>query len=189
MKKGIVLALTLLLAACGGNGANHYYQLPITPNKANNQRLSEHPGARAIWLARVNVSDYLTGGGVVYQESDVRYVAAGNNLWASPLEQQLGQTMVAELSNALPGVLVSFSRRTDDDDQLEFNITGFHGRYDGRAIVQGEWLLTHHGQVTRHPFTLALKQRQDGYDDLVRTLAQGWQDVAADVARQVMALP
>ncbi|NDL61995.1 membrane integrity-associated transporter subunit PqiC [Acerihabitans arboris] len=190
MRKGILVALAFMLVACGGNNDKHYYQLPIAPQASDDgQRLPSAVGARHVWLSRVNVSDYLAGSGVVFQESDVRYVTASNNLWASPLEQQLQQTMVANLSNALPGVLVSASQAQGDQDQLEFNVTGFHGRYDGRAIIQGEWLLTHNGQVSRHPFILALKQDQDGYDALVRTLAQGWLQIGKDAAGQISRLP
>ncbi|MDP8727798.1 ABC-type transport auxiliary lipoprotein family protein, partial [Serratia marcescens] len=35
---------------------------------------------------------------VVYQTNDVQYVIAQNNLWASPLDQQLQQTLVTNLS-------------------------------------------------------------------------------------------
>ncbi|WP_413723416.1 membrane integrity-associated transporter subunit PqiC [Sodalis sp. RH24] len=189
MRKGILLALALLLAACGGNSDKHYYQLPVAAQDNAGQGLPSTGVTRHIWLSRVNVSDYLAGSGVVYQQSDVRYVTASNNLWASPLEQQLQQTMIAHLSNRLPGVLVSASQGQGDQDTLEFNVTGFHGRYDGRAVIQGEWVLTHNSQVTRHPFILTLKQDQDGYDALVRTLAQGWQQIGQEAAAQISRLP
>jgi len=37
----------------------------------------------------------------------VQYVIAQNNLWASSLDQQLQQTLVNNLSSALPGWVVS----------------------------------------------------------------------------------
>ncbi len=189
MNKGILLALVMLLAACGGNNDKHYYQLPVAAQENAGQPLPSAGGTRHIWLSRVNVSDYLAGGGLVYQQSDVRYVTASNNLWASPLEQQLRQTMVAHLSNRLPGALVSASPAQGEQDQLEFSVTGFHGRYDGRAVIQGEWQLTHDEQVTRYPFNLVLKQDKDGYDALVRTLAQGWQQIGQAAAGRISTLP
>jgi len=188
MKKGIVLALVLLLGGCGSGDNNHYYQLPVTADTAGAQRISTTSSQRHIWVSRVNLSDFLAGNGVVYQASDVRYVTAGNNLWASPLEQQLQQAMVINLGNALPGTLVSATPASGEQDTLELNITGFHGRYDGRVIIQGVALLTHQQQIIRYPFALTLKQDQDGYDALVRTLAQGWLQVGQTLAGQVSAI-
>jgi uncharacterized protein len=70
------------------------------------------PGAAAretseLWLEHVFVADYLMQNGVVYQTNDVQYVIAQNNLWASPLDQQLQQTLVTNLSSALPGWVIS----------------------------------------------------------------------------------
>ncbi len=64
-------------------------------------------GNRLLWVEQVAVPDYLAGNGVVYQTSDVKYVIANNNLWASPLDQQLRNTLVANLSTQLPGWVVA----------------------------------------------------------------------------------
>lgn len=64
-------------------------------------------------------------------------------------------------------------------------VTGFHGRYDGRAIIRGVWILKHQGQLIKQPFDLELKQSEDGYDALVRTLAAGWQQEAGAIAAQL----
>ncbi len=184
MRKGILLAAMLLLAACSGNSDKRYYQLPIAADAAPLPS-SSRPVTGHLWLSRVNLSDFLAGNGVVYQTSDVEYVTASNNLWASPLEQQLQQTMAANLSNALPGTLVSASQAPGEQDQLEVSVTGFHGRYDGKAVIRGEWRLTRNGAVSRFPFSVVLNQDKDGYDALVRTLAQGWQQVCQNIAKQI----
>ncbi len=59
--------------------------------------------ARQLWLEHISVADYLAQNSVVYQTNDVRYLIAQKNLWASPLDQQMQQTMVTNLSSALPG--------------------------------------------------------------------------------------
>ncbi|MEA9390676.1 membrane integrity-associated transporter subunit PqiC [Acerihabitans sp. TG2] len=187
MNKGIVLVLVLLLGGCSGGGGQHYYQLPVAADTAGAQHISVTSSLRHIWVSRVNLSDFLAGNGVVYQASDVRYITAANNLWASPLAQQLQQTMVINLGNALPGTLVSATPAPGEQDTLELNISAFHGRYDGRVIIQGVALLTHQQQVISYPFALTLKQDQDGYDALVRTLAQGWLQVSQTIAGQILA--
>ncbi len=62
----------------------------------------------------------------------------------------------------------------NEQDTLSVTVTGFHGRYDGRAVVSGEWLLNRQGRLIRQPFHIELKQEQDGYDALVKALAQAW---------------
>ncbi len=138
-----------------------------------------------LWLEHVSVADYLAQSGVVYQTNDVQYVIAQNNLWASPLDQQLQQTLVTNLSSALPGWVVSSQPMSSDQDVLNVTISGFHGRFDGKAIIRGEWVLNRQGHLIKRPFNLELKQGEDGYDALVRTLAQGWQQEAQAIAAQM----
>lgn len=184
MKKWILLAMALLLSACSSDGDKRYYQLPLAAPAGVSA--SQSSSGHHLWLSRVSLSDYLAGNGLVYQTNEVQYVMANNNLWASPLEQQLQQTLVANLAAALPGWLVASSPYASDTEQdtLEVNVTGFHGRWDGRAVVQGDWVLTHQGKISKQPFNLILAQDQDGYDALVKTLARGWQQVSQNIAKE-----
>ncbi|MGK9172735.1 membrane integrity-associated transporter subunit PqiC [Yokenella regensburgei] len=188
MKKGVVALLAVLLTACSsGDDSKNYYQLPspqFTSTAAGDAR-----GQRLLWVEQVSVPDYLAGNGVVYQTSDVKYVIATKNLWASPLDQQLRTTLVAGLSKQLPGWVVASQPLGSVQDTLNVTVTGFHGRYDGRVIVSGEWLLNHQGQLTKRPFHVELKQQQDGYDEMVKMLAQAWQQEAASIAGELKRLP
>ena len=65
------------------------------------------------------------------------------------------------------------------------NVTAFHGRYDGRVVISGSWTLSRSGQMIQRDFTLNLKQNEDGYDALVKTLAAGWQQEAGQIASQI----
>ncbi|CAO97154.1 membrane integrity-associated transporter subunit PqiC [Erwinia tasmaniensis] len=184
MMKWIPVALALTLSACGSGPKTAYYQLPtVTPSTA----VSSSTLARPLWVERVTVPDYLAGSGVVYQSNDVQYVIATNNQWASPLDQQLQQTLVSNLSATLPQVLISSTPLGQQHDTLKVDVSGFHGRYDGHAVVSGEWVLEHNGELFKQPFVIALPQKDDGYDALVRTLAAGWQQVADQVANAMIA--
>lgn len=187
MKKSAVVIIALLLTACSsGEESKSYYQLPA-PSQTSVQTSSE--GNRQLWVEQISVPDYLASNGVVYQTTDVQYVIASNNLWASPLDQQLRNTLVANLSNQLPGWVVASQPLGSAQDTLNVTVTGFHGRYDGRAIVSGEWLLNHQGRLIKRPFHIEMKQQQDGYDELVKVLALGWQQEAAAIAREINSLP
>ncbi|KGT94214.1 lipoprotein [Erwinia typographi] len=187
MMKWIPVALALGLSACSSTPETTYYQLPAAGNAAPASGLAT--GSRpAVFVQHVSVPDYLAGNGLVYQSSDVKYVIAASNLWASPLDQQLQQTLVSNLSAALPGWLVSASPLGQQQDTLNVNVTGFHGRYDGHVVISGDWLLEHQGQIVKRSFALTLPQTEDGYDALVRTLAKGWQQEAGDMANAIRTL-
>ncbi|MFZ1874423.1 MAG: membrane integrity-associated transporter subunit PqiC [Chania sp.] len=185
MMKWIPVALALLLSACSSTPSKTYYQLPALGEPT---QVSDAPASRQLWLEHVNVADFLAQSGVVYQTNDVQYVIAQNNLWASPLDQQLQQTLVTNLSGALPGWVVSSQPMSSDQDVLNVTVSGFHGRYDGKAIIRGEWVLSHQGQLIKRPFSLELQQGEDGYDALIRTLAQGWSQEAQVIAAQAARL-
>ena len=182
MKKWLVLAAVCLLAACSSTENKTYYQLPQATGTVQN---SASANQRLLWVEQVNIPDFLAGSGVVYQTSDVQYVIASNNLWASPLDQQLRTTLVANLSNQLPGWVVSSQPLGSDQDTLNVSVNGFHGRYDGKVIVSGEWLLNHQGQLTKRPFHIELAQQQDGYDAMVKVLAQAWSQEATAIAQTI----
>lgn len=100
MKKWLVVMMAVWLTSCSSSGENKsYYQLPIAQGGVQS---SANQGNRLLWVEQIAVPDYLAGNGVVYQTSDVQYVIANNNLWASPLDQQLRNTLVANLSMQLP---------------------------------------------------------------------------------------
>lgn len=182
MKKWLVLVAVCLLAACSSTENKTYYQLPQATGTVQN---SVSANQRLLWVEQVNIPDFLAGSGVVYQTSDVQYVIASNNLWASPLDQQLRTTLVANLSNQLPGWVVSSQPLGSDQDTLNVSVNGFHGRYDGKVIVSGEWLLNHQGQLTKRPFHIELAQQQDGYDAMVKVLAQAWSQEATSIAQTI----
>lgn len=186
MKKWLPLIVALALSACSSDDGKTYYQLPQGSSPAM-QAVSQ-PGTHLLWIEQVAVPDYLAGNGVVYQTSDVQFVIATSNLWASPLDQQLRNTLVSNLGSALPGWVVASQPLGNDQDILNVNVTGFHGRYDGKVIVSGEWLLNHQGQLIKRPFHLELKQQEDGYDAMVKTLAQAWQQEAQNMASQLTRL-
>lgn len=182
MMKWIPLALILAVTACSSTPETRYYQLPVA---GSNTVVSSQTFSRPIWVEAVSIPDYLAGNGVVYQSNDVQYVIAANNRWASPLDQQLQQTLVSNLSRELPGAVVSSSPLGQQHDTLNVTVTGFHGRYDGRAVISGVWMLQHEGRIEKRAFMLALPQSEDGYDSLVRTLSQGWQQISTQIANAI----
>ena len=165
MKKWLLIGGVMVLTACSSGSDNKsYYQLPQAAQTGGQTSTSQ--GNRLLWVEQVVIPDSLAGNGVVYQTSDVQYVIANNNLWASPLDQQLRNTLVANLNSQLPGWIVA-----------------------SQPLGSGEWLLNHQGQLIKRPFYLELKQQQDGYDEMVKMLAQGWAQESASIAKEISRLP
>ncbi|AFJ47567.1 membrane integrity-associated transporter subunit PqiC [Shimwellia blattae] len=188
MKKWLSLAFLATLTACSSTVKDTWYQLPMSSATQPVAMGEVNQHSRLLWVEQVVIPDYLAGNGVVYQTTDVQYVIAKNNLWASPLDQQLRNTLVANLSAALPGWVVSSQPLGSQQDVLSVNVTGFQGRYDGRVVVSGEWLLKHGGQLTKRPFHIELPQEQDGYDAMVKALASAWRQEAGSIAGAIAGL-
>ncbi len=185
MKKWLMVIAVLLLAACSSNNNGKvYYQLPVNAQPAS--QVVSQTGSHLLWIDQIVLADYLAANGVVYQTSDVQYVIATNNLWASPLDQQLRNTLINNLSQAMPGWIIASQPLASEQSTLTVNITGFHGRYDGKVIVSGEWLLKQNNEIINRPFRIELNQQDDGYDAMVKTLAQAWQQEAQSMASELL---
>lgn len=187
MKKWLAFMMAMLLSACSSSDDKTFYQLPVV-SSANVQGLVTN-STHQLWVDQVTVPDFLAGNGVVYQTTDVQYVIATQNLWASPLDQQLRNTLVANLSAQLPGWVISSQPLGSEQSVLSVNVTGFQGRYDGKTIVSGEWLLNHHDRMIKRPFHIEIKQTQDGYEAMVLALSQAWLQASQGLAGQISRLP
>lgn len=185
MIKPILLAgLVLLMAGCSSSDdSKTHYQLPS--HVINNSAKSAVTADKQIQLMSVNVADYLNGNGIVYQTSDVQFVMANQNLWGGSLQQQLSNTLAENLNAQLPNWLIANQMMVEGNKNLQVNVTGFHGRYDGKVIIKGEWALYSEGKLFTKTFDIQQEQQEDGYDGLVRALAEGWFKVSNDIAKQI----
>lgn len=179
MKKWI-LASTLLLAACSSTSGVSYYQLPAQP--AVTQVAQQQ---QVLVVNQVSVADYLSGTGLAYQTNDVEMVLTQQNQWVDNLGSQLTRTLTANLTHDLPSWQVTPTSASANDWQLNTQVERFQGRYDGKVVISGRWLLTHGSQRWQKNFELVLPQNADGYPEMVRVMGAGWQQQAAAIAREV----
>ncbi|MBD2782091.1 membrane integrity-associated transporter subunit PqiC [Xenorhabdus sp. 42] len=194
---GVFAIGSLFISGCSSSSQPQktYYQLPVlavSPEKstlqegatqAENKPVVRHE--RQLWVKSVNLSDFLAASGIAYQTGKVSYINASNHLWASPLQQQLQQILISELSAELPNRLISGQELEKNAETLDVTVTAFHGRYDGRVLVAGYWILSDSGRVFKQPFHVELKQEKDGYADLVLTLAKGYSQMIRSIAGQI----
>ncbi|MGP1924553.1 MAG: membrane integrity-associated transporter subunit PqiC [Arsenophonus sp. NEOnobi-MAG3] len=179
----LVWIFYFLLIGCSSGIKNSYYQLPTTPSLVTKK--SDLLTQKQLWVQTVQLSGILASNGITYQTSDVNYVNASNHLWASPLEQQLMQNLVNQLSIGLPNRLVSAQPLENRPDSLNVILIAFHGRYDGKVIIQGNWIYKSDKGIIKQDFNLLLDQDENGYSALVRMLGRGWGQIGESIASQL----
>jgi len=133
----------------------------------------------------INLPDALANTGIAFQTSEVEYRLTEQNLWASPLDQQLQLTLINNLSNLMPNWLVTNSSLKGDNDSLAITVTAFQGRWDGHALVKGYWVYQHQDEAVRRSFEQIVPLNDNGYPALVKALSQAWYQEAEQLASQI----
>lgn len=179
------LVLIGLLAGCAATGpSTSLYLLDQNATRPPAPTLADN--APNVALARVSVAGFLDKSGIVYQTGPNKVSVAASNLWAEPLPEQLHSAVFAELARKLKGMTLFPGLQSAPARSLRLSLkfSGFHGRYDGKALVAGLWTLSDaQGQaLIRQPFEYKVALQSDGYDQLVRALSIGLEATTRDIA-------
>lgn len=173
--------LALLLTACSGGAEPAYYALNL-PTAKSVTAAQQTAGERLV-VTRVTLPEYLNDMGIAYQQDDVQVVTANQARWAEALDKQLTQALVMGLSGRLSGVqVIEGADGRPDIWRLSIEVSGFQGRFDGKAVVAGRWVLQRGEQIYSQPFQRLIPLAEDGYPALVRALRDGWQQEIDELA-------
>ena len=173
--------LALLLTACSGGAVPAYYALNL-PTAKSVTAAQQTAGERLV-VTRVTLPEYLNDMGIAYQQDDVQVVTANQARWAEALDKQLTQALVMGLSGRLSGVqVIDGADGRPDIWRLSIEVSGFQGRFDGKAVVAGRWVLQRGDQIHSQPFLRLIPLAEDGYPALVRALRDGWQQEIDELA-------
>ena len=173
--------LALLLTACSGGAVPAYYALNL-PTAKSVTAAQQTAGERLV-VTRVTLPEYLNDMGIAYQQDDVQVVTANQARWAEALDKQLTQALVMGLSGRLSGVqVIEGADGRPDIWRLSIEVSGFQGRFDGKAVVAGRWVLQRGEQIYSQPFLRLIPLAEDGYPALVRALRDGWQQEIDELA-------
>lgn len=122
---------------------------------------------------KVHLANYLNRGGIVMQLSDSEIQVGRHHRWAEPLATQLQRALEARISSG-------------DKNTLTVELTRFQGRQGkdkDSAVITGRWSLTgNNGEAAQGVIEWEAPLENGGYANLVRTLDQGWQAVATEIA-------
>lgn len=187
----LVLGISGLLSGCAGGSpaADQRYLLAITqapdaPPEATTRRLD---------IAPLRLAPFLQTDGIVMQTGAVTIHQGRDHLWAEDLATQLRRSLRQELARKLPHVQVLAGSEPAPPGgalrQLEVEVDGFHGRYDGVAVVAGQWWLRDKSGrlLASRQFSVERPLAADGYQALVEGLAAAWQSVTDTIAPAVAA--
>lgn len=188
-----LLSLCMVLVGCAGTEtpSTAYYTLPpVQPEEAleyNSETL------QSLVLEPIRMTRYLNSESIVMQLSDIEVQQARSHLWAESLDRQLERRLQGYLSAALPQTRILRDQRSAPGPghlRLQLEVVDFQGRYDGTAVVSGNWLITdNEGSVhARQAFQVEQPLDEDGYPALVRSLAEAWETVAAELAEELARL-
>jgi len=173
--------LSLLVAGCGSSPAElQYYRLPAVAVKA-----PQVDSNKVLVVEPVIVASYLNSNALVYQNNEVNLQLTRLHQWAEALDQQLSRNLQAHLSAALPDWRVTQQVSSPGDSRLTVQVTQFHTTADGLVLISGQASLLKGEVVKQLPFELQLPIADDGYDEVVKTLGQGWSQVATEIATVV----
>lgn len=179
------LTLSLTLAGCGSTpAALQFYRLPAVAAKA-----PVVDSAKVLVVEPVMVASYLNTSALVYQNNEVNLQLTRTHQWAEALDQQLSRNLQAHLSAALTDWRVTQQVSSSSDSRLTVQVTQFHTTADGQVLISGQAHLLTGAEVKQLPFELQLPVADDGYDEVVKTLGQGWSMVATEIASLVTANP
>lgn len=183
----IMLLMTLFSAinGCSSDVPNKSY-FQLTSNLANNGSTMTQSTHYFIWIESIEVADFLNKSGIVLQTDDIKYTTATNHLWVSALSQQLAERLSQDLTQIMPNYLVSTNSITTPSLTVKLFIDGFHGNYNGDAIITGRWVMTDKsGKIVTKVIKRQIPLTTNGYDALVKALSQGWQDEELDFANSI----
>lgn len=189
-RRGAALVTLTALAGCAGQATEfHRYTLPVADQPSATPGVSLPESAPTVAVSSVRLADYLDGQGVVYQTSDIEVNEAQANLWADSLSAQLTRSLQRTLSERLRDHRVLGETLAGDraDTGVRVTLSQFQGRYDGMAVLAGQYQLRDAGGslLSQRHFELQRPLEDDGYPALVRTLSQGWESVGEQIATEI----
>ncbi|WP_346798413.1 ABC-type transport auxiliary lipoprotein family protein [Halomonas sp. Bachu 37] len=141
-------------------------------------------------LRQPRLANYLEVDGIIMQLDDITLNEAREHLWAEGLGRQLEQRMRTSLGRLLPETQVLRDTASSDGLRLQLEVDTFQGRYDGYAVVAGQWqLLDAEGRTQNlESFHVETVLEEDGYPALVRALGRSWEQVASELALAICRL-
>ncbi|MCH8537093.1 MAG: ABC-type transport auxiliary lipoprotein family protein [Alkalimonas sp.] len=184
MKLLLLFALVLpaLLACASTPVKTQYYQLPYVD--AGSIKHGVVKERQLVVLQSLQLAPYLNQQGIAFQQSPTELSLAKQHLWADDLTSQLQRHLRQSIASQSAGwALLPTGAKASV--QLSIQLDRFVGTAEGYALLSGEYQLKKNDRVVTQRFLLEQPLLQDGYPALVEALAEGWQQLAANIVQQL----
>lgn len=187
-----LFAILLTLAALGAcSSAPPPTQRYLLTEPALDAQQTSAGQQRLYAVGDVQLSQFLSGAGLVYKLDENRIHEARQHRWAEPLtvqlRRQLRQGMQQQLIHTrwLP---FSGSRELATDYQLDLQIEAFHINHHGEIKVAGQWQLRDEDRtlMTDGSFSQQRALTEDGYAAAVSALSQAWHHTMVEIAGDLL---
>jgi hypothetical protein len=134
----------LVAVACGTTAPTKFYLLSTLPGSGSGPSHPAHP--TAIGVGPVEVASYLDRQEIVTRHGPNELGISEFHLWAEPLESNLSQVLVENLSvllSADPVSLSPFPGPTPVDYRVEVKVLRLEGKFGENASLVARWALFH----------------------------------------------
>ncbi len=180
---GLLVAATVLLAACGGKQIEPSYYLLRPAVKQESRQMAPSDNFA---LGRITIAPYLDQAGLMLQTGDGEIRPAKHHLWAEPMYDGVHSFLIKEISRA-KGEDILPARLVADSVVVEVRVEELHGTADGRAILVAYWWLRRDSDVlAAYQFSEYKTLSGDGYQALVQAeralLSELAEKIAASMA-------
>ncbi|MFV0575138.1 MAG: membrane integrity-associated transporter subunit PqiC [Vibrio sp.] len=180
MRRYLAIIALGLLSACSSQGLRSYQLMDSVSSQ-----VASKPSQTSLYVAPVQMSQAVSGLGLVYQVSDTELVQANNNVWAESITQQVRRRLTFDL-RGLQGEYWT-QQREIAENQLKVSFDKFQGVYTGNAVISGQWTLIQEGKPARdYPFSISVPLHEDGgYQAQVEALSQAMSQLAQQIAMKL----
>ncbi|CAM3865599.1 membrane integrity-associated transporter subunit PqiC [Vibrio aquimaris] len=183
--KNVLLLCCLLFVGCVNESAQKGQQYLLPNNSPAIVASQESP----ILTVQTELSEYLSGAGIVYRTSDSEVNVAQYNQWAHGIKEQLTTNIIHQLrSKQVKYWPIEPNSSIDVDSmQLYVRVQKFNGVYTGMAEFAGEWLLIDaNGHIVMNEyFMIETPLEKEGYYYLVDALSKGIDKLTEDLASKL----
>jgi uncharacterized lipoprotein YmbA len=138
MKSFLTLAAVLLLTGCAGSPLPRVYVLG-TPVRAD-PGVTNEAGRPVVELPTVALPDYLDSTDIAVRNGQNELVPSTTGRWGERLSLGITHALAADLSQRLPGVLVTRSGVPGQSSvSLLVNVEAFDVHPDGQCVLAARW--------------------------------------------------
>ena len=184
-----LLMLVIFIAGCTASKTQQH-SLLLLPASATTP-IAEN--TKPILVVSTNLDAYLDQVSLIYRVSETQIVLTKHNSWAQQISDQINQRVIANLraqQTSYWPVALNSSMKLNTQPKLLVHLSKFNGAFTGEAELSGEWsLIDAQGALIKSDyFQINKPLKEEGYDQLVISLAQGIDDFSGFIAEQLSAL-